>query len=130
MQKNGHQIDSHPKCEKMAAKLSKNKMFIFGLCSTSDDRLRDLSDDSHPKCKNEKECQHCTSTKWAEMGHVQNVHNVPNDTAFSKIRLPGWMLCHLEHFFLLLVKFDEYALSYGMDLNAFDLKDNLNIYCK
>ena len=36
---------------------------------------------------NEKQCQHRTSTEWAEMGHVQNVHNVPNDTAFSKIRL-------------------------------------------
>ena len=33
---------------------------------------------------NEKQCQHRTSTEWAEMGHVRNV---PNDTAFSKIRL-------------------------------------------
>ena len=25
------------------------------------------------------------------MGHVQNVHNVPNDTAFSKIGLTTWL---------------------------------------
>ena len=46
------------------------------------------------------------STEWAEIGYVRNVHNVPNDTAFSKIRLTIWldavMLCHLEHFFLLI----------------------------
>ena len=55
------------------------------------------------------------SAKRAEMGHVQNVHHVPNDTAFSKIRLTTWldtvsfgtfffinlsnlmkMLCHIE----------------------------------
>ena len=38
MQKYGHQI-------------VKNEMFIFGLHSTSDDRPSDLSDKSHPKCK-------------------------------------------------------------------------------
>ena len=27
----------------------------------------------------------------AEMGHARNVHNVPNDTAFSKIRLTTWL---------------------------------------
>ena len=46
---------SHPKCEKMAAKLSKNEMLIFGLHSTSDDQLSTLSDESHPEC--EKGCQ-------------------------------------------------------------------------
>ena len=64
---------------------------------------------------NEKQCQHHTSTEWAKLGHVQNVHNVLNDTAFSKIRLTTWldavsfgtflfinlsnlmnMLCHME----------------------------------
>ena len=36
---------------------------------------------------NEKQCQHRTSTDLAQMGHVRNVHNVPNDAAFSKIKL-------------------------------------------
>ena len=35
----------------MAAKLSKNEMFIFGLHSTSEDRPSNLSDQSHPKCE-------------------------------------------------------------------------------
>ena len=30
---------------------SKNKMFIFGLCSTSDDWPSNLSDECQPKCK-------------------------------------------------------------------------------
>ena len=38
----------------MAAKLSKNEMLIFGLCSTSDDWPSDLSNESHPKCKKKK----------------------------------------------------------------------------
>ena len=37
--------------KKMATKLSKNEMIIFRLCSTSDDKPSDLSDESHPKCK-------------------------------------------------------------------------------
>ena len=28
-----------------------NEMLIFGLCSTSDDQLSHLSDESQPKCK-------------------------------------------------------------------------------
>ena len=65
------------------------------------------------------------------MGHVQNVHYVPNDTAFSKIKLNTWLdAVSFGNFFLLICKFDEYALSYGMDLNVFDWKDNLNIDCK
>ena len=43
--------ESHQKCEKMAAKLSKNEMLAFGLCSTSDDQLSNPSNESHPKCK-------------------------------------------------------------------------------
>ena len=35
----------------MATKLSKNEMLIFGLCSTSDDWLSNLSNKSPPKCK-------------------------------------------------------------------------------
>ena len=33
----------------------KNKMFIFGLCSTSDDQLSDLNDKRQPKCKKTKQ---------------------------------------------------------------------------
>ena len=36
---------------KRPPKSSKNKMFIFGLCSTSDDRMSDLSKKHWPKCK-------------------------------------------------------------------------------
>ena len=43
--------ESHPKCKKLATKLSKNEMLIYGLCSTSDDQLYNPSDKSHPKCK-------------------------------------------------------------------------------
>ena len=37
---------SQLKCEKSPPKSSKNEIFIFILCSTSDDRLSDLSDKS------------------------------------------------------------------------------------
>ena len=52
----------------------------------------------------EKQCRHRTSTEWAEMGHVQNVHNVPNDTAFPKIRLTTWLdAVSFGTFFFLLI---------------------------
>ena len=35
----------------MAAKLSKNEMFILGLHSTSDHQPNNLTDESHLKCK-------------------------------------------------------------------------------
>ena len=44
-------VVQNAKKKKMAAKLSKNEMLIFGLCSTSDDQLYNPSDKSHPKCK-------------------------------------------------------------------------------
>ena len=37
--------------QRKAPKSSKNEMLIFGLCSTSDDWLSDLSNESWPKCK-------------------------------------------------------------------------------
>ena len=40
--------ESHLKCEKMAAKSSKNEMLAFGLHLTSDDWL---SNESHLKCE-------------------------------------------------------------------------------
>ena len=42
-------VDQNAK--KKPPKSSKNEMLIFGLCSTSDDRLSNLSDKSQPKCK-------------------------------------------------------------------------------
>ena len=42
------------KNEKRPPKSSKNKMFIFGLHSISDDWLSDLSDERWPKCKKMK----------------------------------------------------------------------------
>ena len=38
--------ESQPKCEKMAAKLSKTEMLVFGLCSTSDDQPSYQSNES------------------------------------------------------------------------------------
>ena len=43
--------ESHLKCRKMAAELSKNEMFILGLSSTSNNWLHDPTGESHPKCK-------------------------------------------------------------------------------
>ena len=42
-------VDQNTK--KRPPKSSKNEMLIFGLCSTSDDYLSDLSDKSQPKCE-------------------------------------------------------------------------------
>ena len=50
----GKNVDQNIKKQKRPPKSSKNKMFIFGLCSTSDDRLSDPSKKCWPKCKNMK----------------------------------------------------------------------------
>ena len=48
-------IDQNAKKWKRPPKSSKNKMFMFGLCSTSDDWPSDLNKKHWPKCKkNEK----------------------------------------------------------------------------
>ena len=48
-------VNRNVKKQKRPPKLSKNKMFIFGLCSTSDDQLSDPSKKRRLKCKkNEK----------------------------------------------------------------------------
>ena len=48
-------VDQNTKKQKRYPKTSKKKMFIFGLCSTSDDRPSNLSKKHWPKCKkNEK----------------------------------------------------------------------------
>ena len=43
-------------------KSSKNEMFIFGLCSFSDDRPSDLSNESRSKCENMKKLD--LKTRW------------------------------------------------------------------
>ena len=43
-------VNWNVKKQKRPPKSSKNKMFIFGLCSTSDDRMNDLSKKHWPKC--------------------------------------------------------------------------------
>ena len=47
-------IDQNAKKWKRPPKSLKNKMFIFGLCSTSDDWPSDLSKKRRPKCKKNK----------------------------------------------------------------------------
>ena len=47
-------IDQNAKNDKRPPKSVKNKMFIFGLHSTSDDRPSDPSDEHQPKCKKMK----------------------------------------------------------------------------
>ena len=47
-------VDQNVKKQKRPPKLSKNKMFIFRLCSTSDDRLSHPSKKRRPKCKTMK----------------------------------------------------------------------------
>ena len=47
-------VDQNIKKTKRPPKLSKNKMFIFELCSTSEDPLSDPSKKHQPKCKKMK----------------------------------------------------------------------------
>ena len=47
-------VDQNAKRQKRPPKSSKNQMFIFGLCSTSDERLSDPSKKRRPKCKKYK----------------------------------------------------------------------------
>ena len=47
-------IDQNAKKWKRPPKSSKNQMFVFGLCSTFDDRPNDLSKKRQPKCKKTK----------------------------------------------------------------------------
>ena len=59
------------KNEKRPPKSSKNKMFIFGLRSTSDDRLSDLSKKCQPKCKKMKKAPCHTKIKCSILDYVQ-----------------------------------------------------------
>ena len=51
-------LTKNPKKWKRPPKSSKNKMFIFGLCSTSDDWPNDLSKKHWPKCKKKSPLSH------------------------------------------------------------------------
>ena len=55
--------------KKMATKLSKNEMLIFGLHLTSDDQPSDLSDKSYPKCK--KLLLNCKKMKCSYLDFIQ-----------------------------------------------------------
>ena len=48
---NDQSDEYRPKCEKRPSKSLKNEIFIFGLCSISDDQLSDPSNEHQPKCK-------------------------------------------------------------------------------
>ena len=51
---------------------SKNKMLLFGLCSTSDNRLSDLSDKRQPKCKkNERRPPKSSKNEMLIFGYIQ-----------------------------------------------------------
>ena len=47
-------VNRNAKKQKRPPKSSKNQMFVFGLCSTSDDRPNDPSKKHQPKCKKTK----------------------------------------------------------------------------
>ena len=73
------------KIQKRPPKSSKNKMFIFGLCSTSDDQPSNLSKKCQPKCKkNEKgplshqkiKCSFLDSVQLLMIGQAIRAKNV------------------------------------------------------
>ena len=65
-------IDQNTKKQKRAPKSSKNQMFIFGLCSTSDDRPSNLSIKRWPKCtKNKKGPQSHWKIKCSFLDYIQ-----------------------------------------------------------
>ena len=55
--------------QKRPPKSSKNEMLIFGLCSTSDDWLSNLSDESQPKCK--KRPPKSSKNKFSFLDYIQ-----------------------------------------------------------
>ena len=56
--------------QKMATKLSKDEMLVFGLCSTCDDHPNNPSNESHPKCK-KNGCQIVKKMKCLILDYVQ-----------------------------------------------------------
>ena len=61
----------------MATKSSKNEMFIFGACSTSDDQPSKLSDESHPNCK--KMATKSSKNEMLVFGLCSTSDDWPND---------------------------------------------------
>ena len=68
------------KTQKRPPKSSKNKMFIFGYCSTFDDRLSDPSKKRQLKCKKWKRPPKSSKIKMLIFG----LHSTSDD-------LPGWL---------------------------------------
>ena len=54
-------------------------MFIFGLCSTSDDWLSDLSDEHRPKCKKQKRPPKSSKNKMFVFGLCSTSDDRPSD---------------------------------------------------
>ena len=78
----------------------KNKMLIFGLCSTSDDQLRDLSDECWPKCKKKKkgpwghEKIKCSFLDYVQLLMISQVIWVTNVNQNAKKKMKKGPLCH------------------------------------
>ena len=80
------------KHEKGPPKSSKNKMFVFGLCSTSDDRLSDLSGEWWLKCIKNSLLSHqkikCSFSDGLPEDHQKTVRRLPEDQQKTSRRLP------------------------------------------
>ena len=81
-------VDRKAKKWKRAPKSLKNKMFIFGLCSTSDDRPSDLSKKCWPKGKKMKKAPRSSKNKMLLFGLCS--------TSDDRLSNPGkkcWLKC-------------------------------------
>ena len=72
-------IDQNAKKWKRPPKSSKNKMFIFGLHSTSDDRPSDLSKKCRPECKKQKRPPKSSKNKMFIFGLRSTSDDRPSD---------------------------------------------------
>ena len=89
-------IDWNAKNWKRPPKSSKNKMFIFGLHSTSDDWLSDQSDERWLKCKKKRPPKSSKnkmfifwwSTRRLPEDHKKTVRRLPEDQQKTSRRLP------------------------------------------
>ena len=72
-------IDQNAKKWKRPPKSSKNKMFIFGLHSTSDDRPSDLSKKRRPECKKQKRPPKSSKNKMFIFGLRSTSDDRPSD---------------------------------------------------
>ena len=72
-------IDRNVKKQKRPPKSLKNKMFIFGLCSTSDDPPSDPSKKHQPKCKKQKRPPKSSKNKMFIFGLCSTSDDQPSD---------------------------------------------------